>query len=75
MKLEIDVPSNFTGTVMGELQSKNGIIIDIQKKINQDIIIAKAPLKVMFGYTTILRSQTQGKGSFTMEFLEFDNVS
>ena len=74
MKLEIDIPSNFTGTVMGELQSRNGIIIDIQKKINQDIIIAKAPLKVMFGYTTTLRSQTQGKGSFTMEFLEFDIV-
>jgi elongation factor G len=74
MKLEIDVPSNFTGTVMGELQSRNGTIIDILKKINQDIIIAKAPLKVMFGYTTTLRSQTQGKGSFTMEFLEFDIV-
>ena len=72
MKLEIDIPSNFTGIVMGELQSRNGIIIDVQKKINQDIIIAKAPLRVMFGYTTSLRSQTQGKGSFTMEFLEFD---
>ena len=47
---------------------------EITKKINQDIIIAKAPLKVMFGYTTTLRSQTQGKGSFTMEFLEFDKV-
>ncbi len=75
MKLEIDVPSNFTGTVMGELQSRNGTIIDIQKKINQDIIFAKVPLKVMFGYTTTLRSQTQGKGSFTMEFLEFDIVN
>lgn len=75
MKLEIDVPSNFTGTVMGELQSRNGIIIDIQKKVNQDIIFAKVPLKVMFGYTTTLRSQTQGKGSFTMEFLEFDIVN
>ncbi len=75
MKLEIDTPTNFTGTVIGELQSRNGIIIDIIKKVNQDIIFAKAPLKVMFGYTTTLRSQTQGKGSFTMEFLEFDIVS
>ena len=58
MKLEIDVPNNFTGTVMGELQSRNGTIIDVNKKLNQDIIIAKAPLKVMFGYTTTLSNHT-----------------
>lgn len=74
MKLEIDVPGNFTGAVIGELQSRGGIVLDILKKTNQDIIHAKAPLKVMFGYTTTLRSQTQGKGSFTMEFLEYDSL-
>ena len=68
MKLEIDVPTNYTGSVIGDLQSRAGTILDIHKKLNQDIIIAKAPLKVMFGYTTSLRSQTQGKGTFTMEF-------
>jgi elongation factor G len=74
MKLEIDVPGNFTGQVIGEIQSRGGVIIDIVKKIDQDIIHAKAPLKVMFGYTTTLRSMTQGKGTFQMEFLEYDSL-
>ncbi|MCK4796637.1 MAG: GTP-binding protein, partial [Spirochaetes bacterium] len=72
MKLEIDIPNEYTGGVIGELQSRGGIILDIHKKIDQDIIFAKAPLKEMFGYTTTLRSLTQGKGSFTMEFLQYD---
>lgn len=72
MKLEIDVPQEFTGVVIGDLQSRNGIVLDIVKKVEEDIIHAKAPLKSMFGYTTALRSQTQGKGSFSMEFLQYD---
>jgi len=74
MKLEIDVPTSFTGAVIGELQSRGGIVLDIIKKVNQDIVFAKSPLKVMFGYTTTLRSLTQGKGTFSMEFLEYDSL-
>ena len=75
MRLEIDTPSTTTGVVIGELQSRGGIILDILKKYDNDIIIAKAPLKKMFGYTTTLRSITQGKGNFSMEFFEFDKKS
>ena len=74
MKVEIDVPDNFTGNVIGDLQSRSGIVIDLIKKIKEDKIIAKCPLKKMFGYSTTLRSQTQGKGTFTMQFLEFDSI-
>jgi elongation factor G len=74
MKVEIEVPENFTGAVIGELQSRNGVILDIIKKVSQDKIMAKSPLKQMFGYTTDLRSLTQGKGSFSMQFLEFDRL-
>ena len=74
MKVEIEVPDKFTGNVMGDLQSRSGIILDIEKKIAQDKILAKAPLKQMFGYTTGLRSLTQGKGSFSMQFMEYDRL-
>lgn len=72
MKLEISTPVEFTGAVIGDLQSRNGIILDVHKTGELDIIFAKASLKVMFGYTTSLRSLSQGKASFTMEFLQYD---
>lgn len=72
MKLEISTPHEFTGSVIGDLQSKNCIVHDVHKTTDNDIIYAKARLKTMFGYTTTLRSLTQGKGSFTMEFLCYD---
>jgi len=72
MKVEIDVPEVFTGAVVGDLQRRNSVIFDIIKKMSQDKILAKTALKKMFGYSTDLRSITQGKGNFTMEFLEFD---
>ncbi|HOF02012.1 MAG TPA: elongation factor G [Spirochaetota bacterium] len=71
MKCEIDIPGNYTGSVIGDLQSRGGIVIDIVKKYDNDVVVAKSPLKKMFGYTTSLRSLTQGLGTFTMEFLEF----
>ena len=75
MKIEIDTPNSYTGTIIGDLQSRMAVILDIIKKETSDIIIAKIPLKAMFGYATTLRSMTQGKGAFSMEFLEFDNLS
>jgi len=74
MKIEIDVPEIYTGNVIGDLQSRGGIILDILKKISEDKVLAKCPLKKMFGYSTNLRSITQGKGNFSMEFLEFDKM-
>jgi len=72
MKLEISTPVEFTGTIIGDLQSRNGIILNVHKTGDVDVIIAKASLKVMFGYTTSLRSLSQGKATFTMEFLLYD---
>lgn len=75
MKCEIDIPGTYTGSVIGDLQSRGGIVIDVVKKYDNDVVVAKSPLKKMFGYATALRSLTQGRGTFTMEFLEFAKKS
>lgn len=72
MKLTLEIPTEYTGSVLGELQSRNGIILNVTKKYNIDTINAHAPLKSLFGYSTVLRSLTQGHGSFNMEFFEFN---
>ena len=72
MKVEIFVPDINTGDVIGVLNSKGGKIesIDTDKHIQK--ITAEIPLSKMFGYSTTLRSSTQGRGTFTMQFSRFD---
>lgn len=68
MKVQVIIPQEFLGEVTGDLNSRRGKIESISDRANIKIIDSKVPLSEMFGYATQIRSMTQGRGSFTMEF-------
>ena len=74
MKLEVSAPDEFQGVVIGQLNQRRGIIINTASENNYVVVESEVPLKEMFGYSTDLRSLTQGKGEFTMEFLKYSQV-
>jgi elongation factor G len=75
MKVELYVPEEFMGEVIGDLNSRSGKIEAIEPKIGVQAIQAIVPLARMFGYSTVLRSATQGRGTFSMHFSHFDRVT
>ncbi len=74
MKIEMLVPEAFVGEVIGDINSRGGKIENLEPKADTQIISASAPLSNMFGYSTSLRSATQGRGTFTMQFSHFDKT-
>ncbi len=72
MTVEIFVPESFIGDVIGDLNSRGGKIESIEHKGGAQVISATVPLSQMFGYSTILRSASQGRGTFSMQFSHFD---
>ncbi|PKL72271.1 elongation factor G [Candidatus Kuenenbacteria bacterium HGW-Kuenenbacteria-1] len=74
MKLEVIAPEDFIGEVIGDLSSKRGQILQMNDRRNMKIIDAEVPLSNMFGYVTNLRSITQGRASYTMEFSHYAPV-
>lgn len=74
MKVEVTTPDEFLGDVMGDLNSKRGRIEGNEERGNAKIINAKVPLSEMFGYATSLRSMTQGRASYSMEFSNYEEV-
>jgi len=72
MKVEVFVPEAFTGEVIGDLNARDGKIEAIESQAGIQVIKAVVPLAQMFGYSTVLRSATQGRGTFTMQFSHFD---
>ena len=74
MKVQVEVPDDYLGTVMGNLTSRRGILTGNESKPGVQVVNAEVPLGEMFGYATDLRSQTQGRGTFTMEFLKYAEV-
>ncbi len=74
MKLQVIVPPDFLGEVTGNVNSKRGKIENLGDRVNVKVIDAKVPLSEMFGYATELRSMTQGRASFTMEFDHYEPV-
>ena len=68
MKVVVESPTEFQGTVMGTLNQRRGMIVGTQDEGVMCVIEAQVPLSEMFGYSTVLRSATQGKAQFTMEF-------
>ena len=72
MDVEVFVPEAFMGEVIGDLNSRGGKIESIDHKLGSQIIKVTVPLSHMFGYSTSLRSATQGRGTFTMHFSHFD---
>ena len=74
MAVQVELPDEYLGTVMGNLTSRRGILLGTETKPGVQIINAEVPLAEMFGYATDLRSQTQGRGTFTMEFKKYGEV-
>ncbi len=74
MSVEVFVPESFIGDVIGDLNSRGGRIESIEPKTGLQLIKAKIPLCRMFGYSTSLRSATQGRGTFSMQFSHFDRT-
>ncbi len=74
MKIEVSVPEEFMGDVVGDLNSKRAQIQEMADRTNLKIINAMVPLASMFGYATTLRSITSGRGNFVMEFDHYDPV-
>jgi len=72
MTVEIFVPEAFIGDVIGDLNSRGGKIESIEHKGGAQVISATVPLSQMFGYSTTLRSASQGRGTFSMQFSHFD---
>lgn len=68
MRVEVEGPTDFQGTVQGDLSSRRGMLLGSDMRDDYTVIIAEVPLSEMFGYSTDLRSKTQGKAGFSMEF-------
>lgn len=74
VKVEVTVPEEYMGDVMGDLNSRRGRIEGMEARFGAQIIKAQVPMSEMFGYATVLRSRTQGRGTYSMEFDHYDEV-
>jgi len=74
VKVEVEAPSEFQGSIVGDLSGRRGVICGTEVKQGTAVIAAEVPLARMFGYATDLRSATQGRGTFTMEFACYRRV-
>ncbi|MDW7651510.1 MAG: elongation factor G [Bacillota bacterium] len=74
MKVEVTVPEEYMGDVMGDINSRRGRIEGMDPRMGSQVIRAKVPLAEMFGYATELRSRTQGRGTYSMEFAHYEDV-
>ena len=75
MKCEIVLPEDYLGDVMGNVTARRGRIESMDTRAGQRVIDCVCPLSEMFGYATDLRSRTQGRGTFTMQFDHYEEVS
>ena len=74
MKVEIETPTEFQGPVTGNVSSRRGVILGTENRDGFAVILAEVPLSEMFGYSNDLRSMTQGKAGFSMEFLKYQKM-
>lgn len=74
MKVEVETPEDYMGDVIGDLNRRRGMISSIEDTITSKTICAQVPLSEMFGYATDLRSKTQGRASYSMEFLKYNEA-
>ncbi|MDH5768381.1 MAG: elongation factor G [Nitrospirota bacterium] len=74
MSVEVVTPEEYMGDVIGDLNSRRGKIQSIERRGNAQVIKLQAPLSEMFGYATDLRSKTQGRATYTMQFSRYDEV-
>jgi elongation factor G len=71
MKVEVQAPEDFQGSVVGQVNQRRGTILNTENREGYVVVTAEVPLNNMFGYSTDLRSATQGKGEYTMEFAKY----
>ena len=74
MKVEVTTPEDYMGNIMGDLNSKRGQIEEMSDRVNVKLVKAKVPLAEMFGYSTSLRSMSQGRANYVMEFSHYAEV-
>jgi elongation factor G len=74
MAVEVVTPEEFVGGVQGDLSSRRGNIKGIEQRSNAHVIAAEVPLAAMFGYVSNLRSMTQGRATYTMQFSHYSQV-
>jgi len=74
MLVEVVTPEDFFGDVLGDLTSRRGKIEETMRRGNSQVVRANVPLSEMFGYATDLRSRTQGRATFTMQFSHYEKV-
>ncbi len=72
MAVEVIVPEDFMGEVIGDLNSRGGQIDELTVRAGKRLVCAQVPMSKMFGYSTAVRSLTQGRANFTMRFHRFD---
>ena len=75
MKVEVIVPDDYFGDIMGNVTARRGTIISTDDRAGAKVVDAEVPLSEMFGYATDLRSRTQGRGQFTMQLSEAPFIS
>ncbi|RMD58652.1 MAG: elongation factor G, partial [Nitrospirae bacterium] len=74
MSVEVVTPEEYMGDVIGDLNSRRGKVQSMEKRGNAQVIKALVPLAEMFGYATDLRSKTQGRATYTMQFSHYEEV-
>ena len=74
MGMEVIVPEEFLGEVIGDLTGRAGEILNVERRPPIAMVTARAPLTKLFGYSTVVRSLSQGRGTFTMKFDRFDSA-
>jgi elongation factor G len=74
MDVEVVTPEEFMGDVMGDINSKRGQILEMKDRASAKVVSAKVPLAEMFGYATAIRSMSQGRASYSMEFSNYQEV-
>ena len=75
MRVEVTVPEDYMGDVIGDLNSRRGRIQEVEAPGQVQQIVRRGPMAEMFGYATALRSVTQGRGNYTMHFSHYDGGS
>ena len=74
MAVEAVTPDDFMGDVIGDLNSRRGRIMGMSSRAGAQVVEAQVPLAQMFGYATDLRSMTQGRATYTMQFIHYEQV-
>ena len=74
MTVEVVTPEDYMGDIIGDLNSRRGQVVGMDQRANARVISAEVPLAEMFGYVNTLRSMSQGRAQYTMQFARYDAV-